>query len=128
MKAKKATLGPIPWVVPMMTLVQSNNGNQLQHRLISANISAKLFTIPICIGLGIAIGIDVGSVETVLHSIIEPNFIGIGSKYTITRNCHVKLHSPPPAPMAMAMGSGRPNELSYFNVPIGNVRFLPACT
>ena len=74
MKAKKATLGPIPWVVPMMTLVQSNNGNQLQHRL----ISAKLFTVPICTRMGITIGIDVGSVETVLHSIIEPNFIGMG--------------------------------------------------
>ena len=74
MKAKKATLRPIPWVVPMMTLVQSNNGNQLQNHL----ISAKLFTVPICIGMGIAIGIDVGSVETVLHSIIEPNFIGMG--------------------------------------------------
>ena len=35
-------------------------------------------TVPIGIRIGIAIGIGIGSVETVLHIIIEPNFIGIG--------------------------------------------------
>ena len=32
----------------------------------------------VAIGIGIRIGIDLGSVETVLHIFIEPNFIGIG--------------------------------------------------
>ena len=35
-------------------------------------------TVAIGIGIGITIGISRGSVETVLHIIIEPNFIGIG--------------------------------------------------
>ena len=45
MKSRKATIRPIPMVVamiPMMTLMQSNNGNQLQNYLISTDISVKL--------------------------------------------------------------------------------------
>ena len=42
------------------------------------DISVKLSTEPICIRIGITIVIGVGSVETVLHIIIGPNFIGIG--------------------------------------------------
>ena len=74
MKCTKATLGLIPMVIPM----QSNHGNQLQNHFIGTDISVKLGAIPICIGIWITIGIGVGSVKTVLHSVIEPNFIGIG--------------------------------------------------
>ena len=45
----------------------------LQNCLISSNISVKFGAVPICI----RIGISVGSVETFLHIIIEPNFMGI---------------------------------------------------
>ena len=44
----------------------------------NTDISVKLGTVPICIGIRITIGIGLGSIETVLHIIIEPNFIGIG--------------------------------------------------
>ena len=94
MKSRNATLGLIVMVIPMIPMIilmQSNNGNQLQYHLISTNIGVKLGTLPICIGIGITIGIDVGSVETDLHSIMELNFIGIGvrigvgqCKHTIT--------------------------------------------
>ena len=50
----------------------------LKFHLISTDVSAKLGTVAIEIGIGITIGIGVGSVETLLHIIIEPNFIGIG--------------------------------------------------
>ena len=49
---RKATLGPIP----MMILMQSNNGSRLKNHLIGTNISAKLLTVPICTGIGIDIG------------------------------------------------------------------------
>ena len=49
----------------------------LKLNLSSTNISAKLGTVAIGIGIGIIIGVGVGSVETVLHIIIEPNFIGV---------------------------------------------------
>ena len=42
------------------------------------DIGAKLTTVAIGIRIGITIGIGLGSVETVLHIIIESNFIGIG--------------------------------------------------
>ena len=61
----------------MMIPMQSNNGNQLQNQLISTNISVKLGTVSICIGIGI------GSMETVLHIIIEPNFIGIRIRISV---------------------------------------------
>ena len=63
-------------VIPMMMMMQSSNGNELQNHLICTNISVKLGIVPICIRIGITIGF--GSVGTVLHIIIEPNFIGIG--------------------------------------------------
>ena len=55
-KCRKATLGPIP----MMILMQSNNESQLENHLIGTDICVKLFTVPICIGIGISIGIDMG--------------------------------------------------------------------
>ena len=45
----------------------------VKFHLIGSDISAKLGTVAI----GIGIGIGLGSVKTVLHIIIEPNFIGI---------------------------------------------------
>ena len=47
----------------------------VKFHLIGSDISAKLGTV--AIGIGIGIGIGLGSVKTVLHIIIEPNFIGI---------------------------------------------------
>ena len=41
------------------------------------HFGVKLGTVPICIGIRITIETDIGLVETVLHIIIEPNFIGI---------------------------------------------------
>ena len=49
----------------------------LKFHLIGTDISAKFSTVAIGIRIGITIGIGIGSVETVLHIIIEPNFIGI---------------------------------------------------
>ena len=46
---------------------------------IGTDIGAKLGTVAIGIGIRIGIGIGLGPVETVLHIIIEPNFIGIGN-------------------------------------------------
>ena len=66
-------------------------GQLLKFHLIGTDIGAKLGTVAIGIGIGITIGIRIGSVETILHIIIEPNFIGIGIgigvgqwKHTIT--------------------------------------------
>ena len=42
----------------------------VKFHLISTNISVKLGTVPICIGIGNGIRIRIGSVETVLHIII----------------------------------------------------------
>ena len=50
---------------------------EIKFHLISTDIDAKLGTVAIGIRMGITIGIGVGSVETVLHIIIESNFIGI---------------------------------------------------
>ena len=50
----------------------------LKFYLIGTDIGAKLATVAIGIRIGITIGIGLGSVETVLHIIIESNFIGIG--------------------------------------------------
>ena len=61
-KCRKATLGPI--------LMQSYYENDFKKHLIGTNISVKLGTVPICIGIRIRIGIGIGSVETVLHIII----------------------------------------------------------
>ena len=55
----------------------------VKFHLISTDISAKLGTVAIGIGIGITIGIGVSSVETVLHIIIEPNFIGIGIRISV---------------------------------------------
>ena len=74
MKWTKAPLGLIPMVIPM----QSYYEKLLKLHHISTDICAKLGTVAIGIGIGITIRISVGSVETVLHIIIEHNFIGIG--------------------------------------------------
>ena len=78
MKSTKATLAMMPMVISLMIPMQGNKGNQLQKHLIGTDIGVKLSTVPICIGIGITIRIGAGSVQTVLHIIIEPNFIGIG--------------------------------------------------
>ena len=77
MKSRTATLGPISKVMSVMILIQSNNGNKFKKHLIGINISVKWGEVPIC-GIGITIGIGVSSVETVLHTIIKPDSIGIG--------------------------------------------------
>ena len=59
---RKAPLGPIPIAI----LMQSYYENYLKNHLIGTDISVKLGTVPICIGIGIRIG----SVERVLHTII----------------------------------------------------------
>ena len=55
----------------MVFPMQSYYENYLRKHFIGTNICVKLGTVPICI----RIGIGIGSVETVLHIIIEPNFI-----------------------------------------------------
>ena len=46
----------------------------LKSHLIGTDISAKMGTVPIRIGIGICIGIRVGSVETLLHITIVAIF------------------------------------------------------
>ena len=67
---RKARLG----LIPMVILMQSYYENYFKNHLVSTNISVKLGTVPICIGIGIRIA----SVETVLHIIILAIWIGIG--------------------------------------------------
>ena len=50
----------------------------LKFHLIGTDISAKMGTLPIGIGIRRCIGISLGSVETLLHTTIEPIFICIG--------------------------------------------------
>ena len=56
----KGYIGTDSPVIPMMFPMQSSNGNQLQNHLIGTDTGVKLGTVPICIGMGITIGITVG--------------------------------------------------------------------
>ena len=54
----------------MVISMQSYYENYFKNHLISTDIDVKLGTVAICIGKGIRIGIEIGSVKTVLHIII----------------------------------------------------------
>ena len=56
----------------------------VEKHIICTDISAKLGTVAICIGMGI--GIRIGSAYTLLNTIVEPNFIGRGVGIGLVEN------------------------------------------
>ena len=58
--------------------MQSYYKNYFKNHLIFTDISVKLGNVPICIRLGITIGIGIGPPHTLLKKTITPNSIGVG--------------------------------------------------
>ena len=77
MKSTKATLAMMPMVISLISIV-ALHWKSVTKTPYWYRYWCQIEYSTICIGIGITIRIGAGSVQTVLHIIIEPNFIGIG--------------------------------------------------